>query len=131
MGSAITTPGELQNRVHQFNSGRGLHLNPLKNQTNPILGLFRQWCLLPLYYHRAVERGDHTGPSDIHGDVETQVAQLLRNDRRRARLLECSIAATAWSMVGEMDSFVSQSSLRWAVSGIRTMAATTTRLVRF
>jgi hypothetical protein len=25
-GLDVTAPGELQNRVHQFNSGRGLHL---------------------------------------------------------------------------------------------------------
>ena len=31
----------LQNRVHQFNSGRGLHYISLKNLTIPILDLFR------------------------------------------------------------------------------------------
>jgi hypothetical protein len=41
----------LQNRVHQFNSGRGLHPNPLKNLKILIRDLFRKIGLLPLCYH--------------------------------------------------------------------------------
>ncbi len=40
----------LQNRVHQFNSGRGLHLTPLKLPEFLILHLFRKTGLLPLCY---------------------------------------------------------------------------------
>ena len=40
----------LQNRVHQFNSGRGLHLISLISQSYFIHYLFRQLGLLPLCY---------------------------------------------------------------------------------
>jgi hypothetical protein len=41
----------LQNRVHQFNSGRGLHLILLISHNYFIRHLFRQAGLVPLRYH--------------------------------------------------------------------------------
>jgi hypothetical protein len=49
----------LQNRVHQFNSGRGLHSIPLISQNYLILGLFQrarlQPDLLPLLFQSLLD----------------------------------------------------------------------------
>jgi hypothetical protein len=37
----------LQNRLHQFNSGRGLHHNPLKNQETVLFSYAGKGWLLP------------------------------------------------------------------------------------